>query len=56
VQEVLKMKIEDGVEVAAPAWNCEEKVNRYGSVSGIGDKELANPPDLRARVYLGYFG
>jgi hypothetical protein len=50
VPEVLKMNVEDGVEVAAPVWNCEEKVNRYGSVPGLPDDELADPYELERQV------
>jgi hypothetical protein len=50
VPEVWKMNFEDGVEVAAPAWNCEEKVNRYGSVRGLRDEELADPRELERQV------
>jgi hypothetical protein len=50
VPEVVKMNVEDGVEVAAPVWNCEEKVNRYGSVPGLADDELADPVELERQV------
>jgi hypothetical protein len=44
------MKIEDGVEVAAPAWNCEQKASRFGSVPGLADDELADPCELERQV------
>jgi hypothetical protein len=44
------MNFEDGVEVAEPAWNCEQKVNRYGSVPGLADEELADPFELERQV------
>jgi hypothetical protein len=44
------MNVEDGVEVASPAWNCEEKVNRHGSVRGLPDEELADPVELERQV------
>jgi hypothetical protein len=50
VTEEIKMRIEDGVVVAAPAWNCEEKVNRYGSVPGLEDEELAHPYELERQI------
>lgn len=36
--------VEDGVEVAPPAWY--RRGNRYGSVLGLDDEELASPEEL----------
>jgi len=43
--------IEDGAEVAPPAWIQAEKDSRYGSVFGIPEEELISPSELE-RAYL----
>lgn len=49
------MNVEDGVVVAAPAWNCEQEVNRFGSVPGLEDEEFADPYELERQVIRGEF-
>jgi len=41
--------IEDGVEVAAQAWN-QARSNRYGSIPDLPDDELADPDELERCV------
>ena len=54
-QEVFNMGeevffIEDGVEVAAPVLLKIERPDRYGSVPGLDDGELANPDEIERYV------
>ena len=42
--------IEEGVEVAAPVWLRRERKNRYGSVAGLADEELADPDELERQI------
>jgi hypothetical protein len=49
------MNFDNGVEVAVPAWNCEQKVNRYGSVPGLDDEEFADPYELEQQVIRDEF-
>lgn len=55
IQEVFNMGeevffIEDGVEVAAPVLLKIERPDRYGSVPGLDDSELANPDEIERCV------
>ena len=48
---------EDEVEdVPVSALLHEERRNRYGSVPGLDDEELADPAELERQVYLQEFG
>jgi len=48
---------EDEVEgVPVSALLHEERTNRYGSVPGLDDDELADPAELERQVYLQEFG
>jgi hypothetical protein len=42
--------IEDGVEVGAPVLLKRERPDRYGSVPGLDDSELANPDEIERCV------
>ena len=46
--------IEDGAEVAPPAWIRAE--NRFGSVPGLPDNELASPAELERAYYRELWG
>lgn len=46
--------IEEGAEVAPPAWM--KPVNRYGSVEGLEDEELASPAELERAYYKELWG
>ena len=48
--------IYEGVVVPASALRRAERVNRYGSVSGLNDEELADPRELERQVYLDEWG
>ena len=48
--------IEDGAEVAPPAWFQAESDNRYGSVPGLDDSELASPAELERACYQELWG
>ena len=47
-------RIENGAEVAPPAWG--KPVNKYGSVEGLEDDELASPAELERVYYQGLWG
>lgn len=44
-------EIEGGIEVPPPAIVKRERPDRYGSVPGLDDSELANPHKLLQKVY-----
>ena len=46
--------IEDGAEVAVPAWG--KPVNKYGSVEGLEDDELASPAELERMCFQELWG
>lgn len=46
--------VEDGVEVAPPAWY--KPGNRYGSVLGLDDEELASPEELERAIKMEEWG
>ena len=46
--------IEDGAEVAPPAWI--QPVNKYGSVEGLDEEELASPAELERAYYQELWG
>ena len=48
--------IEDGVEVVPAAWIQAENNNRYGSVPGLDDSELASPAELERAYYQELWG
>jgi len=48
--------VDDGVEVPESPLLRREKVNKYGSVPGLDDDELADPDELERQVYLEEFG
>ena len=49
-QESRHFEVHDGVEVAAPVLLKCEKGNRYGSVEGLSDEELADPDELQRQI------
>ena len=49
-QEQVYFEVHDGVEVAAPVLVKREKSNRYGSVEGLPDEELADPDELQRQI------
>jgi len=54
--EVFAMNTEDGIEVPeSPLLRLEPK-NRYGSVPGLDDEELADPEELERRVLRAEWG
>ena len=61
IQGVFKMGeevffIEDGVEVAAPVLLKVQRPDRYGSVPGLDDSELANPDEIERCVLRAELG
>ena len=46
--------IEEGAEVAPPAW--QQPVNKYGSIEGLGEDELASPAELERAYYQELWG
>lgn len=48
--------VHDGVVVPESALVRREKVNRYGSVPGLADEELADPDELERQVMLQEWG
>ena len=46
--------VEDGAEIALPAWI--EPENKYGSVEGLDDDELASPAELERIYYKELWG
>jgi len=46
--------VEEGVEVAPPAW--DKPGNRYGSVEGLDDDELASPEELERHALAAEWG
>ena len=59
--EVINMEeevfyIEDGAEVARPAWMQVENNSKYGGVAGLSDEELASPQELERIYYRELWG
>ena len=50
------LEVEDGVVVPESPLLRREKVNKYGSVPGLDDEELADPEELLRQVYLEMWG
>ena len=43
-------------DVPVAAWGQGRRKNRYGSVPGLSDEELADPDELERQVYVEEFG
>jgi len=43
---------EEDVEVPSPVWTRTEEGNRYGSVPGLEDEELADPEELERVAFI----
>ena len=57
MQQEVEFKDTDGVDdVPASPLLSEDRKNRYGSVPGLDDEELADPRELERQVFLEEFG
>ena len=52
----VKLEVHEGVEVPASPLVKREQKNRYGSVPGLDDEELADPDELARQVILNELG
>jgi hypothetical protein len=52
----MQQAIEEGVEVPVSALLQEKKKNRYGSVPGLDDEELADPQELERQAFREEWG
>ena len=50
------IEISHGVEVPESVLLRRELVNKYGSVPGLDDSELADPDELERQVFVQEFG
>ena len=48
--------VEDGIEVAVPVYRVSGHANKYGTVSGLDEEELASPKELERMVFLQDWG
>jgi hypothetical protein len=51
-----RFEISQGVEVPESVLLKREQVNKYGSVSGLDDSELADPDELERQIFMQEFG
>ena len=55
-EQEMQFEVHDGVEVAAPVLLKLEKSNRYGSVEGLPDEELADMKELEQQIWRDEWG
>ena len=54
-QQTVEFDDMEEVDMPAPAWCEAKRPNRYGSVPGLEDEELADPAELELQVYTEMF-
>lgn len=55
-ENTCETNVVNGVVVSAPAWFRQERGNKYGSVLGLKDSELADPEELEKEVLQSEWG